>query len=328
MPSRVKIAVTGSAGQIGYATLFRLASGQVFGPEVQVDLHLLEITAALSALRGVVMELEDCAFPLLQNIIVTDDPNVAMKNINWALLIGSAPRKKGMERSDLLKINGGIFSVQGKAINNHAASDARIFVVGNPCNTNCLIAMNNAPDVPNDRFFAMTRLDENRSKAQLAIKAKVPVASVSQMAVWGNHSSTQYPDFYHAKINGKDAADVINDEKWLTEDFIPIIQQRGAAIIEARGASSVGSAANAAIDSIQSLLHETPTDNFYSVCRCSKGEYDIDEGLIFSFPSRTVNGQSEVVTGIEHNEFGQAKLQTTLDELRHERDAVKEMGLF
>lgn len=328
MSQRVKVAVTGPAGQIGYALLFRIASGQVFGPDVEVELQLLEIPQALDALRGVVMELEDCAFPLLRNIVVTDDPNVAMKDINWAYLVGSVPRKKGMERSDLLKINGGIFTVQGKAISDNAASDARVFVVGNPCNTNCLIAMNNAHDVPNDRFYAMTRLDENRAKAQLAQKAGVPVADVKQMVVWGNHSSTQYPDFYHASIQGKPAADVIADEKWLTEEFIPIVQQRGAAIIEARGASSAASAANAAIDSVRSLINETPADDNYSVCRCSQGEYDVDEGLIFSFPCQTKNGKSEVVMGIEHNEFGQAKMQATLDELRSERDAVKDMGLI
>lgn len=328
MSKRVKVAVTGPAGQIGYALLFRIASGQVFGPDVEVDLHLLEIPQALPALRGVAMELEDCAFPLLRNIVMSDDPNVAMKDINWAYLVGSVPRKKGMERSDLLKINGGIFTVQGKAISDHAASDARIFVVGNPCNTNCLIAMNNAPDVPNDRFYAMTRLDENRAKAQLATKAGVPVADVSQMVIWGNHSSTQYPDFYHAKIQGKSAVDVINDEPWLTQEFIPVVQQRGAAIIEARGASSAASAANAAIDSGYSLLNDTPADDFYSVCRCSQGEYGIDEGLIFSFPCVTKQGKSEVVMGLEHNDFGQEKIQATLDELRHERDAVKEMGLI
>ncbi|MCB1827577.1 MAG: malate dehydrogenase [Coxiellaceae bacterium] len=328
MSKRMKIAVTGPAGQIGYALLFRIASGQMFGPDVEVDLHLLEIPQALPALKGVAMELEDCAFPLLKNIVMTDDPNVAMKDVNQAVLVGSVPRKKGMERSDLLKINGAIFTTQGKAINDNAASDVKVFVVGNPCNTNCLIAMNNAPDVPNDRFFAMTRLDENRAKSQLAIKAGVDVADVTKMCVWGNHSSTQYPDFYHAEIQGKPAFDVINDEKWLTEAFIPVVQQRGAAIIEARGASSAASAANAAIDSVYSLTFDTKGDDYYSVCRCSEGEYGVDEGLIFSFPSRTKNGKSEVVTGIEHNDFGQAKIQATLEELRSERDAVKDMGLI
>ncbi len=328
MTKRIKVAITGPAGQIGYNLLFRVASGQMFGPDVEIELQLLEIPAALSALRGVVMELEDCAFPLLRNIVVTDDPNVAMKDINWAILVGSVPRKAGMERSDLLKINGGIFIGQGKAISEHASSDVRVFVVGNPCNTNCLIAMNNAPDVPNDRFFAMTMLDQNRSKAQLAIKAGVPVAKVSHMVVWGNHSSTQYPDFYHAKIGGKLAPEVITDEKWLTEAFIPVVQKRGSAIIEARGASSAASAANAAIDSVRALSSDTAGDDFYSVCRCSNGEYGVDEGLIFSFPSRTEGGKNVVVTGIEHNAFGQEKIKATLDELRGERDAVKELGLI
>ena len=258
MNKRVKVAVTGPAGQIGYALLFRIASGQVFGPNVQVDLHLLEITPALPALRGVIMELEDCAFPLLQNIVMTDDVNVAMKDVNWVILVGSVPRKQGMERSDLLKINGGIFTAQGQAINDHAASDVQVFVVGNPCNTNCLIAMNNAKDVPNDRFFAMTRLDENRAKAQLALKAGVPVADVKKMVIWGNHSSTQYPDFYHAQIAGQPATEVINDDQWLRDAFIPVVQKRGAAIIEARGASSAASAANATVDSLYSLINDTP----------------------------------------------------------------------
>lgn len=329
MPKKqVNVAITGPAGQIGYALLFRIASGQVFGPDVSVNLHLLEIPAGMNALRGTVMELEDCAFPLLNNIVMTDDPNQAMKDINWAILVGSVPRKQGMERSDLLKINGAIFTTQGKAINDNAASDVRVVVVGNPCNTNCLIAMNNAKDIPNDRFFAMTRLDENRAKAQLAIKAGVPVSAVTNMAVWGNHSSTQYPDFYNAKINGKPAVEVIQDQSWLTEEFIPIIQQRGAAIISARGASSAASAANAAIDSVVSLIEETPKGDYYSVCRASQGEYGVDEGLIFSFPSRTENGKSIVVQGIEHNEFSKKRMQLTLDELRSERDAVKEMGLI
>jgi len=325
---RIKVAVTGPAGQIGYALLFRIASGQVFGPDVEIELQLLEITPALPALRGVVMELEDCAFPLLRNIVVTDDANVAMKDINWAILVGSAPRKAGMERADLLKVNGGIFTGQGKAINDNAASDVRVFVVGNPCNTNCLIAMNNAPDVPNDRFYAMTMLDQNRAKAQLAIKAGVPVADVNCMAIWGNHSSTQYPDFYHAKIGGKLVPEVITDEKWLTEAFIPVVQKRGAAIIEARGASSAASAANAAIDSVKALSFDTQEDDFYSMCRHSNGEYGVDEGLIFSFPCRTEAGKNVIVNGLEHNAFAQEKMQATLDELRSERDTVKQLGLI
>jgi len=326
--NRVKVAVTGPAGQIGYALLFRIASGQVFGPDVTVDLHLLEIPQGLAALRGVVMELEDCAFPLLGNIIATDDPDVAMKDVNWAWLVGAVPRKKGMERSDLLKINGGIFTTQGKAISDNAAEDVRILVVGNPCNTNCLIAMNNAPDVPNDRFFAMTRLDENRAKAQIAIKAGVPVSQVTEMVIWGNHSSTQYPDFYNAKINAESALDVIKDEKWFKDEFIPLVQQRGSAIIEARGASSAASAANASIDTVRSLIIDTLGDECYSVCRCSNGEYGVDEGLIFSFPSRTQYGKSSVVMGLAHNEYGQEKLAATLEELRQERQAVTDLNLI
>jgi len=324
----IKVAVTGASGNIGYALLFRIASGQLFGPDVPVDLHLFDITPSLPALRGVVMELEDCAFPLLRNIVVSDELSVVMKEANWVILVGAVPRKKGMERSDLLKINGGIFTGQGKAINDYAAKDVRVLVVGNPCNTNCLIAMNSAPDVPRDRFYAMTRLDENRSKAQLAIKAKVAVSDVTQMAVWGNHSSTQYPDFYNARIKGELAPLVIQDDQWLTTSFISTVQQRGAAIIEARGLSSAASAANAIIDSVSSILFETKKDDYYSVCRCSFGEYEIDEGLIFSFPSQTRQGKSEVVLGIEQNEFGKNKLKLTLEELKEERDAVKALGLL
>ncbi|HYF98300.1 MAG TPA: malate dehydrogenase [Coxiellaceae bacterium] len=325
---RVKVAVTGAAGHIGYALLFRIASGQIFGPDVMVDLQLLEIKAALPALRGVVMELEDCAFPLLGNVVITDDVNVAMKEVNWAILVGAMPRKAGMERADLLSINGSIFTPQGRAINDHAADDVRVFVVGNPCNTNCLIAMHSAPDVPKDRFFAMTMLDENRAKAQLAIKAGVEVVEVKNMVIWGNHSSTQYPDFYNATIGGKPATEVIKDNAWLTEKFIPIVQKRGAAIIEARGLSSAASAANAVIDSLYSLTHDTPKDDCFSVACCSKGEYGVDEGLIFSYPCRTENGKLIVVPGFKHNEFGQQKIEITLNELRSERDAVDELGLI
>jgi malate dehydrogenase len=325
---RVKIAVTGAAGQIGYALLFRIASGQIFGPDVMVDLQLLEIKAALPALQGVVMELEDCAFPLLGKVIITDDVNVAMKDINWAILVGSMPRKAGMERADLLSINGGIFTTQGRAINEHAASDVRVFVVGNPCNTNCLIAMHSATDVPKDRFFAMTMLDENRAKAQLANKAGVDVVEVKNMAIWGNHSSTQYPDFYNATIGGKAVTDVISDQAWLTEKFIPIVQKRGAAIIEARGASSAASAANAVIDSLYALTHDTAKDDCFSISCCSKGEYGVDEGLIFSYPCRVESGQLIIVPGFKHTEFGQQKIELSLNELRSERDAVDELGLI
>lgn len=328
MKKRVKIAITGAAGQIGYALLFRIASGQMLGPDTEVELQLLELEQALPSLRGVAMELEDCAFPLLKNVVCTSDVNVAMRDINWAMLVGSMPRKDGMERADLLKMNGNIFTTQGRAINDHAASDVRVFVVGNPCNTNCLIAMNNAPDVPNDRFYAMTKLDELRARMQLAIKAGVDVTSVTQMTIWGNHSATQFPDFYHAKIHGKPATETITDIKWLQDDFIPMIQTRGAAVIKARGASSAASAANAALNGVHDLAHDTVQGETYSVARCSQGEYGVDEGLIFSFPCRTEGGKSKVVTGVSFNAFAQQKMQITLDELRKERDAVRELGLI
>lgn len=328
MKKPVKIAITGAAGQIGYALLFRIASGQVFGYDTPVELQLLEITPALSSLKGVAMELEDCAFPLLKNIVMTDDPNVAMKDINYATLVGSVPRKQGMERSDLLKINGAIFKTQGQAINDNAASDVKIFVVGNPCNTNCLIAMHHAKDIPQDRFFAMTMLDQNRATSQLAQKAGAAVSDIENMIIWGNHSSTQYPDFYNVKIKGHAAVDVIADEKWFAENFIPTVQQRGAAVIAARGSSSAASAANAAIDSLKALHHETPKNKAYSMCRVSHGEYDVDAGLIFSFPCRTENGIVKIVENVKHNTFGQGKLKATLDELRGECKAVKELGLI
>lgn len=325
---RVKVAITGGAGQIGYALLFRIASGQMFGPDVEVDLHLLELESALPALRGVEMELEDCAFPLLKNIVCTSDTNVAMRDINWALLVGAVPRKAGMERSDLLKINGGIFTQQGQAINNNAAADARVLVVGNPCNTNCLIAMHSAPDMPQEHFYAMTMLDENRARIQLAKKANVAVTEISEMTIWGNHSATQYPDFYNTKISGKPATEVITDQQWLQNDFITIVQKRGAEIIKARGLSSAASAANAITDSVYKLTHDTAVGESFSVCRRSQGEYGIDEGLIFSFPCRTEGGDLKVVTGLTHNDFGKERLQITLDELRSERDAVRALGLI
>lgn len=325
---RVKVAVTGAAGQIGYALLFRIASGQMLGMETEVELQLLELEQALPALKGVAMELEDCAFPLLKNIVLTSDLNTAFKDANWVICVGSVPRKDGMERSDLLKINGGIFTAQAKAIETSAASDVRIFVVGNPCNTNALIAMNNAKGIPADRFYAMTSLDENRAKAQLAQKAQVDVTSVKNLTIWGNHSATQYPDFYNALINGKAVTDVISDHEWLKGDFIKTVQQRGAAIIKARGLSSAASAANAAIDGIRSLVTETPSGETFSMCLASNGEYGVDKGLIFSFPCRIENGKLKIVEGIKHNEFGQERFQTTLGELRSERDAVKSLGLI
>lgn len=325
---RVKVAVTGAAGQIGYAILFRIASGQMLGPETEVELQLLELEQALPALKGVAMELEDCAFPLLKNIVLTSDLNTAFKDANFVVCVGSVPRKEGMERSDLLKINGGIFTAQGKAIEKSAASDVKVFVVGNPCNTNALIAMNAAKGIPADRFFAMTTLDENRAKAQLAIKAGTDVSAVKNLTIWGNHSATQYPDFFHATINGKAVTDVISDLEWLKGDFIKTVQQRGAAIIKARGLSSAASAANAAIDGIFNLVHETPAGQTYSMCLSSNGEYGVDKGLIFSFPCRTEGGKIKVIEGIQHNEFGQEKFKLTLDELRGERDAVKSLGLI
>jgi malate dehydrogenase len=323
MSKHVRVAVTGAAGQIGYALLFRLASGQVFGPDTEVSLNLIELPQAMNALRGVVMELDDCAFPLLKEVVQTDDINVGFKDVNWALLVGSVPRKAGMERGDLLNINGGIFTKQGRAINDNAASDVRVLVVGNPCNTNALIAMNSAPDVPGNRFFAMTRLDQNRAMTQLAQKAGRPVSEVTNMAIWGNHSATQYPDFYNAKIGGSPATEVISDHDWLRGEFISTVQKRGAAIIEARGLSSAASAANAAIDTVVSLINPTPAGDWHSVAVASKGEYGTPEGLIVGFPVRTnADGSWEVVEGVEHNEFGQEKFMASVRELQEERDAV------
>ncbi len=325
---RVKVAITGAAGQIGYALVFRVASGQMFGPDTEVELQLIELPHALNALEGVRMELDDCAFPLLKNIVTTDDINVGFKDADWAVLVGSVPRKDGMERSDLLNVNGKIFTAQGKAISDNAKPTCKVFVVGNPCNTNCLIAMNNAPNIPNENFFAMTALDENRAKTQLAQKAGVDVTEVSNVTIWGNHSATQYPDFYNAKINGKPASELINNESWLKEEFIPIVQKRGAAIIKARGASSAASAANAAVQGIYNLTHDTPEGETFSMCLYSKGEYGVDEGLIFSFPCRVENGEVKVVQGVEHNDFGKEKLSATLEELQGERDTVKSNGLI
>ena len=319
----IRIAITGAAGQIGYALLFRIASGAVFGPDQPVKLNLIEIPNALDRLKGVIMELDDCAFPLLEEIVVTTDLNEGFTDVNWALLVGSVPRSKGMERNDLLNINGGIFTSQGKAIEANAASDVRIIVVGNPCNTNCLIAMNNALKIPKDRWFAMTMLDENRAKAQLAEKAKQPVNSISNMTIWGNHSATQYPDFHSAKINGQNATSVINDNGWLENIFIPKVQKRGAEIIAARGASSAASAANAIIDSIKSIITPTSEGDWFSICLHSDGSYGIDEGLIASFPC-TSNGEAvSIVQGIELNSFSQEKIRFTVEELRLEKENVK-----
>lgn len=324
----ITVAVTGAAGQIGYSLLFRIASGALFGPDQPVNLRLIEIEPAMGALGGVCMELDDCAFPLLQSITPTCDLDEGFKNTNWAILVGSVPRKAGMERKDLLNINGKIFTGQGKAIEKNAASDVRVLVVGNPCNTNCLIAMNNAQGIPAERWFAMTRLDENRAKSQLAAKSGAHHSSITQMTIWGNHSATQYPDFYNAKIGGIPATEVISDHEWLQGEFISTVQQRGAAIIKARGLSSAASAANAACDTVHSLTRPTPEGDWTSVAVCSDGSYGIEKGLMFSFPIRTDGSQWEIVQGVPVNEFSQAKIKATEDELREERDAVKELGLI
>ena len=324
----ITVAVTGAAGQIGYSLLFRIASGALFGPDQPVNLRLIEIEPALGALGGVCMELDDCAFPLLNSITPTADLNEGFKGVNWAILVGSVPRKAGMERKDLLNINGKIFTGQGQAIEKNAAGDVRVLVVGNPCNTNCLIAMNNAQGVPADRWFAMTRLDENRAKSQLAAKSGAHHSTVTNLTIWGNHSATQYPDFYNAKIGGKPATEVITDHTWLQGEFISTVQQRGAAIIKARGLSSAASAANAACDTVHSLTRPTPAGDWTSVAVCSDGSYGIEKGLMFSFPIRTDGSKWEIVQGVPVNEFSQAKIKATEDELREERAAVKELGLI
>ena len=321
----IRVAGTGAAGQIGYALLFRIASGQMFGPSQPVIIHMIEIEPALPALEGVGMELDDCAFPLLKGTVATADLNEGFNGVNWALLVGSVPRKQGMERGDLLGINGKIFTSQGQAIQNNAASDVRTLVVGNPCNTNCLIAMNNAPDVPRDRWYAMTRLDENRAKTQLAQKAGVDVTAVTNLTVWGNHSATQYPDFTNAKINGEAAASVIKDQEWLEGDFIKTVQQRGAAIIKARGASSAASAANAVVDSVASVINPTSGGDTHSLCLCSDGSYGVEEGLISSFPTRNVGGQLDIVQGVPLDAFSKGKLDATVNELKEEREMVKDL---
>lgn len=323
--SPIRVAVTGAAGQIGYSLLFRIASGAMFGPNQPVILHLIEIEPALPALSGVVMELDDCAFPLLKGIVPTASLDEGFRGVNWALLVGSVPRKAGMERKDLLGINGKIFIGQGQAIQRNAASDVRVLVVGNPCNTNCLIAMNNAPDVPKNRWHAMTRLDENRAKSQLAKKAGVDVTSVSNLAVWGNHSATQYPDFYNARIDGKPVTQVITDEAWLKGEFISSVQQRGAAIIKARGLSSAASAANAVVDSVASIVNPTRPGDWHSVCIHSDGSYGCEKGLITSFPVRSNGTSLEIVQGLPVNEFSRSKIDATLNELKEEKSLVAEL---
>jgi malate dehydrogenase len=324
----VRVAVTGAAGQIGYAILFRIASGQMLGPDTPIHLSLLEIPDAVKAAEGTAMELDDSAFPLLSGIDISDDPNDAFDGVNVALLVGARPRSKGMERSDLLEANGGIFKPQGEALNNHAASDVKILVVGNPANTNCLIAKSNAPDIPGERFTAMTRLDHNRAIAQLAKKTGTPVREITKMSVWGNHSTTMYPDIFHAKVGGKDASEVVDDQQWLEEDFIPTVQKRGAAIIEARGMSSAASAANAAIDHVHDWVNGTPADDWVSMAIPSDGSYDVQEGLISSFPVTCSNGAYEVVRGLEINDFSRSRIETTVKELAEEREAVEKLDLI
>ena len=324
MPTPVNVTVTGAAGQIGYALLFRIASGHLLGPDVPVRLRLLEITPALKAAEGTAMELDDCAFPLLAGIDITDDLKTAFDGANVGLLVGARPRTAGMERGDLLSANGGIFGPQGKAINDHAASDIKVLVVGNPANTNALIAQQNAPDVPANRFTAMTRLDHNRALSQLAAKLSVPVTAIEKMTIWGNHSATQYPDLYTTQVNGQSAAAQV-EEAWLKDTFIPTVAKRGAAIIEARGASSAASAANAAIDHVYDWVNGT---SWTSSSVVSDGSYGVPEGLISSFPARAVNGEWEIIQGVDINEFSRGKIDASVAELAEERDAVKALGLI
>lgn len=322
-----RVAVTGAAGQIGYSLLFRIASGQMLGPDRPLRLQLLEITPAMDAVRGVAMELEDCAFPLLDDLVLSDDPDVAFDGVDYALLVGSRPRSKGMERKDLLEANGAIFTTQGRSLNEHAAEDVRILVVGNPANTNCLIAMNNAPDIPPERFSAMTRLDHNRAIAQLAQRTDAPVTDISRMTIWGNHSATQYPDLFHCRVGDEVAADLVGRD-WIATEFIPTVQQRGAAIIEARGLSSAASAANAAIDHVHDWVHGSPKDDWVSMAVCSDGSYGVPEGLISSFPVTTDDGSWDIVQGLELDDFSADRLATTVGELGEERDTVAELGLI
>jgi malate dehydrogenase len=324
----VNVTVTGAAGQIGYALLFRIASGHLLGPDVPVNLRLLEIPQGLKAAEGTAMELDDCAFPLLRNIEITDDPNVGFAGANVALLVGARPRTKGMERGDLLSANGGIFKPQGKAINDNAADDIKVLVVGNPANTNALIAQAAAPDVPAERFTAMTRLDHNRAISQLAAKTGAAVSDIKKLTIWGNHSATQYPDIFHAEVAGKNAAELVNDEAWLADTFIPTVAKRGAAIIEARGASSAASAANAAIDHVYTWVNGTAPGDWTSMGIPSDGSYGVPEGLISSFPVTTKDGKYEIVQGLDINEFSRTRIDASVQELAEERDAVRELGLI
>ncbi len=325
MTTPIRVAVTGAAGQIGYSLLYRIANGDLFGPKQPVALHLLEITPALKALEGVAMELDDCAFPLLSEIVMTDDANVAFNGINWALLVGARPRSQGMERKDLLEANAAIFSVQGKALNKSAASDVRILVVGNPANTNALIAKSNAPDIPAERFTAMTRLDHNRATSQIAQKAGVALSKVKKVTIWGNHSATQYPDVYHAEIDGSNAASVINDDAWVKETFIPTVQKRGAAIIAARGASSAASAANAAINHVQTWYNGTAAGDWASMAIPSNGEYGAPKGVIFGYPVTVKDGKISIVEGLSLTDFDKQMLANTGQELMEERAGVEHL---
>jgi malate dehydrogenase len=325
MKPTIKVAITGGAGQIAYSLLPRIASGSMFGLDQPVELHLIEIPAALAQLEGVVMELQDCAFPLLRNVIATSDLDEGFRGVNWALLVGSVPRKAGMERKDLLSINGKIFTSQGEAIARNAASDIRVLVVGNPCNTNCLIAMSNAKGVPADRWFAMTRLDENRAKAQLALKCGRHWSDVTRLGIWGNHSSTLYPDFLNARIGGKPVTDVISDSAWLETEFIKSVQQRGAAIIQARGLSSAQSAAHAALETVRSIVEPTPDDEWHSAAPCADGSYGIEKGLICSFPIRSDGSKVEIVQDLPLNDFSKTRIETSVAELREERALVSDL---
>jgi len=324
----IRVAVTGAAGNIGYNLIFRIASGQLLGSDQPVILQMLEIPPAMGALEGVAMELDDCAFPLLDSMVLSDDPNVAFAGAGVAMLVGSRPRTKGMERQDLLEANGAIFTTQGKALNDHADDDLRVLVVGNPANTNCLIAMNNAPDVPDERFTAMMRLDHNRALSQASAKLGVASTEVNRMTIWGNHSATQYPDLVHAEVNGVSVAGTIDDQAWLESEFIPTVQQRGAAIIEARGASSAASAANAAIDHVHDWVLGTPENDWVSMGVPSDGSYGVPEGLIVGFPTTCADGQWSIVQGLEIDEFSQARIDASVGELAEERDMVRGLGLI
>jgi malate dehydrogenase len=325
--SPVKVAVTGAAGQIGYSLLFRLASGDLLGQDTPIELRLLEIPQALKTLEGVVMEIDDCAFPLLTGVQIGDDANAVFDGVNLALLVGARPRTKGMERGDLLEANGAIFTAQGKALNEVAADDVRIGVTGNPANTNALIAMSNAPDIPRERFSALTRLDHNRALSQLAARTGSRVADITKLTIWGNHSATQYPDIFHAEIAGKNAAEVVNDQDWIENDFIPTVAKRGAAIIEARGSSSAASAASATIDAARDWLRGSPGDSWVSMAVASDGSYGVPEGLVYSYPVTTRDGDWTIVEGLEINDFSRTRMDATAAELVEERDAVKELGL-